>query len=112
MIDFRRPNPFMAAMFLDTVVARMDKNARKAAILDELIDQAATFCAIRVSGDGFSISDAETGDMVSVTALRLAYDVWWTVHRKGWTACPHSWAEAEARLRNGEAWHLLIEVDQ
>lgn len=77
----------------------------KAAILDELIDQAATYCAVRASNGLHAV------DYVAAPA-QLAYlvvtkcDGFW--YGDGGEICKLAWAEAEARLRNGECWDLLI----
>lgn len=82
---------------------------QKAAILDELIDQAATYCAVRASDDDFDISDQDCRGLISDFAELLASKVWFAVITgEGDTARVEAWAEAEARLRNGECWDLLV----
>jgi len=84
---------------------------RKAAILDELIDQAATICAIICNADEW-VSIAEACASIGATSLCAhlvnrarfgrAIDLSFSQER-----CER-WAEAEARLRNGECFDLLI----
>ena len=83
---------------------KYELDAKKAAILDELIDRAATYCAIRAS------TQPVVGEECDHIASYAAREIAWGVIRSSSELI--TWAEAEARLRNGECWHLLIGGDQ
>ncbi len=78
---------------------------QKAAILDELIDQAATYCAMKSSG----ADNVSAHVTFCEYAIRLARDVVsCIVTRDSWGMCTAAeWAEAESRLRNGECLDLF-----
>ena len=76
---------------------------RKARMLDRLVDEAADYCALRANNSDVHY-DARIAQHFAVEIFSQCSDQRW--YEEGNS---EHWAEAEARLRNGECWHLFGE---